>query len=86
MALSIKTPWIESHYAECRYAECYDLFIAMLNVVLLSALMLNFMAPRRPRGPSRQCGPRGPSRQCGPIGLGGKDRKAYKRPDAVERY
>jgi hypothetical protein len=77
MTLSIKTPWIESHYAECRYAECCDLFIVMLNVVLLSALMLNFVAPRGPRGPREQCGPRV---------IGGKDRNANKRPNAIERF
>jgi hypothetical protein len=29
------------HYAECYCAECYDLFICMLNVVLLSVVRLN---------------------------------------------
>jgi hypothetical protein len=26
-------------YAECRYAECHDLFIVMLNVIILSVVV-----------------------------------------------
>jgi len=29
------------HYAECHSAECLDLFIGMLNVIMLSAIRLN---------------------------------------------
>jgi hypothetical protein len=29
------------HYAECHCAECRDLFIGMLNVVMLSVVRLN---------------------------------------------
>jgi hypothetical protein len=41
MTLSIKTPWVEWHYAECR-----DLNIVMLDVVVLSVVMLNVVAPK----------------------------------------
>jgi hypothetical protein len=37
------------YYAECRYAECCVIFVMMsgitLNVVMLGAIMLNFVAP-----------------------------------------
>ncbi len=55
MTLGITTLSIECLYAGCRYAECHDLFIAMmksiyaecrlLNVVMLSVIMPNVMAP-----------------------------------------
>ncbi len=55
MTLGLTTLSIECLYAECRYVECRDLFIAMmkstcaecrlLNVVTLSVIMPNVMAP-----------------------------------------
>ncbi len=40
MTVSITTFCIK-----CRYAECRDLFIDVLNVVMLSVVMLSIMAP-----------------------------------------
>jgi hypothetical protein len=45
MTLSITTLCIECYdYAKCHYAECRDLYFDMLNVVMLSAVMLNVVA------------------------------------------
>ncbi len=51
MTLSIndtqhKTLSTECYYADYHYAECRDLFIVMLNAIMLSVVMLNVVAPK----------------------------------------
>jgi hypothetical protein len=33
-------------YAECHYAECRDLFIVLLNVIMLGVIILSVVMPR----------------------------------------
>jgi hypothetical protein len=42
MAVSITTLYIE-----CHYAECHDLFIVILNVIILIDVNLNVVAPHK---------------------------------------
>ncbi len=37
--------YTECHYAGCRYAESHDIFIVILNVVMLGVVMLNVVMP-----------------------------------------
>ncbi len=41
MTYNINDTQHNSHYAKCCYAECHDLFIVMLNVVMLSVVIPN---------------------------------------------
>ncbi len=41
MTASITTFCIKCHYDHCHCAECHNLFIVMLNVIMLSDIMLN---------------------------------------------
>jgi hypothetical protein len=45
MTLSITILYIQCHYAECCYAQGRNYFIAVTNVIMLSVIMLNVVAP-----------------------------------------